>query len=363
MGRPAARALKDIGAHTGLIITGSINVYIGGGPAARKGDAVACPLHGVASITEGSSSVFINGMPAARMGDKTSCGTPPIPAPQGPTQAPDMISHATMVQNANDDGTAKTDYPDNLSIRAMDAYAGLKDRTGDGSYDQAVAGFAMTDFQAKGDWKPLGGEYGGIGASGGFSVVKADALAGAYGSNGTYGAEASANASVVSGNAEVHIGKEGTFYNSAEAEGEVLHAQAEAKGEAYWGGDSRKWGFDGSIGAEAELATGTLSLENENTFVRTKVDFGASAGAVGARANLGFYAAKDDYSLNLKVGGKLALLLGLKADVELSVKFKPFVDLYNLIFSSDSDSDSDSAPAPTVIEGTILTGCFTVLID
>ncbi|MBQ0152141.1 MAG: PAAR domain-containing protein, partial [Chryseobacterium sp.] len=50
MGKPAARALIDQGAHTGPITTGSFNVLIGGKPAARKGDAITCSSHGVASI-------------------------------------------------------------------------------------------------------------------------------------------------------------------------------------------------------------------------------------------------------------------------------------------------------------------------
>ena len=73
MGKPAARAIIDQGAHAGPITVGSFNVLIGGKPAARKGDPITCSAHGVASIIEGSSSVFINGIPAARKGDKSSC--------------------------------------------------------------------------------------------------------------------------------------------------------------------------------------------------------------------------------------------------------------------------------------------------
>jgi len=359
MGQPAARALIDIGAHTGLILTGSLNVYIGGGQAARKGDAVACSSHGDSSIVEGSSSVLINGMAAARKGDKTSCGTPPIPPPQGQTPAPDKIYHKTWNKNANEDGTAKTDYPDVLDITAVDAYAGLKDRTGNGSYDQAVAGFALMDFQAHGDWEPFGGKYGGIGASGGFSVAKADALAGAYGSNGVYGAEASANASYLSGNAEVHIGKEdGPLYASGGASGDVFYAEAYADAELYTGGSESRYGFYAGAGAEAGLAQGSLSGETTVGLLNIKTHVDGDIGAVGGTVGGGFYVDTDDYIVNVKVDLGFDIGLGVQGGFDISLNYKPLVDLWNWIFSSDSDS----APTPTVVEGTILTGCFSVLI-
>ena len=57
----------------GPIITASLNVFIGGMPAARLGDKAfcCCPPD---SIAKGSASVFINGMPAARLGDSTVHG-------------------------------------------------------------------------------------------------------------------------------------------------------------------------------------------------------------------------------------------------------------------------------------------------
>ena len=52
---------------------GSINVLIGGMPAARVGDMATCsgPPD---TIIMGSSTVMINNMPAARMGDSTAHG-------------------------------------------------------------------------------------------------------------------------------------------------------------------------------------------------------------------------------------------------------------------------------------------------
>jgi uncharacterized Zn-binding protein involved in type VI secretion len=358
MGQPAARALIDVGAHTGIIMTGSINVFVGGGMAARKGDAVACSLHGAASIVGGSSSVYINGMLAARMGDMTSCGTPPMPAIQGPTQALDKIFHATPAQNTNEDGSIKTQYPDNVTIRALDAYAGLKDRTGDGNYDQAVAGAVLADFQAKGDWTPFGEKYGGVGASGGFSVMKGESLAGAYGSNGIYGAEASANATYLEGNAEVHIGKEGVLYSSAGAEGTVLYAEADAKAEVYTGGSENRYGFYGGANAGAGIAKGSLSSEFDNPFLNVKAHIDGDIGGVGASGNVGIYVDTDDYILNINIGLGVEALLGIEGGLDVSFKFKPFVDLATDI----KEFFSPTPQLPIAVGGTILTGCPTVLI-
>lgn len=52
---------------------GATSVHIGGLPAAKVGDLVACsgPPD---TITQGSATVMIEGMPAARMGDITAHG-------------------------------------------------------------------------------------------------------------------------------------------------------------------------------------------------------------------------------------------------------------------------------------------------
>ncbi|KXI22535.1 PAAR domain-containing protein [Photobacterium sanguinicancri] len=62
----------------GPVAVGSPNVFIGGMPAARKGDKLVC-IGPPDSISSGSSGVFINGKPAARMGDSTSHGAKSLP--------------------------------------------------------------------------------------------------------------------------------------------------------------------------------------------------------------------------------------------------------------------------------------------
>ncbi|WP_428454369.1 PAAR domain-containing protein [Photobacterium kasasachensis] len=82
MGKPAAtvscfhmcpKTTGKIPHVGGPVAAGSGNVFIGGLPAARKGDMLVC-IGPPDSIKAGSSSVSINGKPAARMGDSTDHG-------------------------------------------------------------------------------------------------------------------------------------------------------------------------------------------------------------------------------------------------------------------------------------------------
>lgn len=61
--------------HVGgpILPPGSVNVLIGGLPAAKVGDLCVC-TGPVDSLIIGSGTVLINGMPAVRMGDTTAHG-------------------------------------------------------------------------------------------------------------------------------------------------------------------------------------------------------------------------------------------------------------------------------------------------
>jgi uncharacterized Zn-binding protein involved in type VI secretion len=61
--------------HVGgpVLPPGSVNVLIGGLPAATIGDMLVC-AGGPDTIIMGSSTVFINNKPAARLGDSTAHG-------------------------------------------------------------------------------------------------------------------------------------------------------------------------------------------------------------------------------------------------------------------------------------------------
>jgi len=358
MGKPAARALIDKGAHTGPITKGSTNVMIGGKPAARVGDPLTCSSHGTASIIEGSKSVFINGKPAARMGDKTNCGTPPAPEVKG---AEDKMTVLSPAKNQNPDGTVKTQYPENLTVKALYAEYGLKDKTKDGNYDQAVGGFGLIDFKAKGEKELFGKGNGGIGGSTGFSVLKGEGAAGMYGSNGMYGAETTATGSVYAADAEGYIGSEKAKYVTAKAEGKAFTAEHEATAVLYTGGSDKKYGFNlqtteeaAALKGSAEVASDVYNVKDDevekngkSTKLNLKVD--GTAGSAGWNLGLGGWIDFDDYAFNIKAKFGVHLIFGAKVNIDATVNLKPLVDLGELIF-------------PSTTPGVILSGCQTVLI-
>lgn len=115
MPKPAA-ALGDLAAHGGAVAIGSNNVFIGGKPAARQSDSVACSQHGTGIIATGSATVFINGRPAARMGDTTGClfmgmGSLAIPPVLGvPAGAPPLTKSNDGQTNAEAEEKGKPTF-------------------------------------------------------------------------------------------------------------------------------------------------------------------------------------------------------------------------------------------------------------
>lgn len=356
MGKPAARMLLDTGAHVGPIMMGSFNVIIGGGLAARKGDPIVCSAHGQCSITDGSSSVFINGKPVARMGDKTSCGTPPAPPEIGPKPAETENNFISIIPDdkSNKDGTIDHDLDEHLSIKAFNAYANFSDKTKDGSHDYMETGAVAFEMGLKGDYKPFDGKYGGVGGSAGFSKYKGEVKAGAYGSNGMYGAEAEGKASMMSGNAEVHIGKEGSFYHKSEVKADVAYAEAKGEAVLHTGGSENRYGLQ--VEASADAGAVKADYEDQSDFLgilKTKAKVGLKGGAAAVGGKAGLYLDTDDYEIGANVGGKIAALLGLSVDVEVVISIKPIVNgvssIYDYFF-------------PSVVEGVIISGCSNVLV-
>lgn len=357
MGKPAARSILDQAGHLGPITTGSPNVLIGGAPAARKGDAFICtdPQHGGSgTIIEGSKTVLINGIPAARMGDKTDCAAIPTPPPVVSGSAEDIIYRSTFAKNTNDDGTVKTSRPDNSDVKAFYAERGKQDKTGEGTYDYVHAGIGVMDMSLQGMYSNESG-YDIVGGGGNFEFLKAEAGAGIYQSNGIDGYEASASAAVAKGDAHVSFGDSDIYRVDGKASGEVLSAEAKAHRELYTGGDENKYGFMIEAGAEAQVVKGDLEFGTSNRFYDATAKIGASAASVGAGAEALFYVDTDDHYVRAKIGGELALLLGLSVDLDLSLKWGWVVDIYDYIFKED-------APAPIIYAGTIISGSSKVLI-
>lgn len=341
MVKPAARQTADKAAHTGPIITGSPNVTIGGLPAARKGDAFVCALHGPGVIIGGSGTVTINGIPAARMGDITRCDTKVPPPTKG--KKPPVFHYSTFVKNTNKDGSVKVKNPENMTLSIFRMYSQESDEDGDGSFDQEKIGFSAVDFQQTNPW---GDKSGGFGTTDGFSVAKVEGTIGHTDKEGVLGASAKAKATGISANSGISSGKEGTGdYTGAKAEGSVGYGEAKAEGKIFTGGEEKKYGFGYELGAEAAAAHGELEAGFESKYFAAKGALAGSAGSVGAGTGLTGFIDVDDLVIEMKVSGELALLLGLKGDLVVRV--------------GDYESPKQKLER---MQGTILSGLPTVLI-
>lgn len=83
----AARSNLDKTIGGGILLNGSINVFINNIPASFLGSQVSphgccgepgCEIHCSSVIITGSSTVFVNNIQSIRMGDSASCGDPII---------------------------------------------------------------------------------------------------------------------------------------------------------------------------------------------------------------------------------------------------------------------------------------------
>ncbi|MCL2897394.1 PAAR domain-containing protein [Brenneria tiliae] len=352
MGKPAARALIDTGAHTGPIQSGSPNVIIGGFPAARKNDAVSCSKHGSGSIVGGSGSVFVNGLPLARLGDKTQCNTGGGAAAATPKANPPQYWGGSLAKQAGEDGMM---HGKNFDARILGAYASTENKSGSGGHDTASVGFALADI-TQGNMKSqdiLKGEMR-------TKVAVANATGTIYGENQDIGGfNASATATGIQYGGTAGVGKEGTLYGGVAGDVVIGSAEAKVVSETY-SGDKGRWGFSGEVGAEASAIKGE-AVGNVDIFgvVVADAKIGGSLGSVGASGGLTGYLDSTDYSLNLRVSGELALLVGLKGDVGVKVSWKPVSNLYYKFLGGETDAISTP---PLSGDGTIITGCVTVLV-
>jgi len=341
MARPAARQTLDTAAHSGVIKTGSPNVTIGGLPAARQGDIFVCLLHGPGHIAEGSKTVTINGVPAARMGDITRCKVESLPPDKGKKTS---ISHfLTPVKNANQDGTVKTEKPDSIALRILSIYSLQSDESNNNSFDQVKIGVTATDFQIK---NHIGDKNNGFDTAVGGSAGKVEGTAGLNDKEGEYGAGAKGRVTGVSGNAQVSSGKENSGdYAGAKSEGSVGYADGKIEGSIIYKPEDQKYGFGFDAGAEAAIAHGELEGAFESKYFAMKGTLGGSAGSAAVGAGLTLAIDWDDWVLEIKASGKIALILGLKADLSLR--------------AGDYDSHDEKSKE---LSGIVLTGISTVTI-
>lgn len=383
MGKPAS-AVGDLAAHGGTIVTGSTNVLIGGRPAARVGDTVVCAIHGPGVISLGSFTVLINGMPAARMGDITGCMAPSmaaisVPAVLGPPPTPKA---AAPIEGALDMARGKNGkfHEENDKSRdgvsAMHMEGRITDADGNGNLDTIEGAVEGARMRNAGQRNVGGVEFGGTHS---MDVLYA-------GGKASYHEPGGVGDGSISGTAEAGMMKWGVGGTIAAKDskglnpalgiaGEANMMHAKAEGDLLVGADSNR------VGVIAKGEAGAEALKGEaGAVVTIPLPFGANIqatgkasgalGTVGAGAGAWLYYDKKQGRLKGGIMGILKVLVGLGAEVEVSIG-RPFKE------------DPEPAPAPTVnpsagplfggytnspglgaagLPGTILLGNPTVLI-
>lgn len=357
MAKPAARQLVDMAGHKGPIMTGSPNVTIGNFPAARKGDQFLCSSHGTGAISEGSETVTINGIPAARMGDLTACNASPPPPTVGP--APPEYHFVTLAKSSNPDGTVSTVNPDVATAKVFNAYANFTDVSGDGSHDHMTAGLVLaeTDIHGrtadKGEW--------GVGGNMGFSVAKVEVTGGMTEKDGMTSVDAKAKATGITYNGGVNFGDGEN--NNAALNGKVEIGTAEAKAEltSYDGGEEGKYGAYMEVGAEAAVIKAEAEFDASAPLFKFKATAGASAESVGASVGFGGYLDTKNYAINLRISGMLAAVLGLSADIDITIGDHDG-SIRKWLFGEDKKAEESKDNAVSGLAGEVLSGMPTVLI-
>ena len=383
MGKPAA-AIGDIAAHGGTILTGSTNVLIGGRPAARVGDTVLCALHGPGVISLGSFTVLINGMPAARIGDMTGCmvpglapvsvpmpvlGPPPVPPGAPPIQGAISLVPGNKMHAENDKSKD--------GVSAMHMEGSITDANADGGLDSIEGSMEGVRMRNAGQKNVGAVELGGThsmdvlyasarasnleappGQEGGSVSAMAEAGMMKWGLGGTIGAKDSKGLNPALG---------------VTGEANLMHAKAE--GDLLIGSDQNRIGLigKGEAGAEAlkgEVGTVVTSPSFFGGNIQVSGKASGALGTVGGGAGAWLYYDKKQGRLRGGIMGILKVLVGLGAEVEVSI---------GRTFAEDPEPAPAPAPAPSAggmfggysntpglgaggLPGTIMLGNPTVLI-
>lgn len=343
MGNPAARASIDKGAHSGPIQSGSPDVFIGGFPAARKGDPIGCSKHGSGIIVGGSASVLVNGKPLARMGDKTQCNVSGAAAAK---TAPPQYWGGTLAKDAGKDGQL---HGKNYDGRVLGAYASQEDKTGDGKYDTTSTGFALADI-TQGNLKSKDALRGEMRTK----VLVANAIDTTYdGMSDIEGMNTTVAATGIQYGGSLGVGRPGSYSQTVGGDVTLGNFEAKAVSEVYKGNQGR-YGINAEVGAEVAAVKGEVSASTDYWGILTAdAKIAGTAGSAGAAGGVTAYWDTTDYSINAKVSGELALILGLKIDAGLKFAMKPIYDLFK---------HDDPTEKPDNGDGTITTGCTTVLV-
>ena len=314
MGLPAARAILDKGAHSAIILMGSLNVNINGFQAARQGDPIICPFHGGAVITKGSATVFINGLPAARMLDITGCGAPPPPPVVSPPAAPGGASGSS--------GGVDVNFTDDENKE--------EDSSGENS-NETRRTQENTAFSHQGE-------------SGGVTIGNLKKEEVSYGGNGKSGGERNVELTPLEYRNKKSVGNEDASAGAGvDFKGPTF--KANKKTVAYHGEDN-KWGIEvGASGsaeysaeAEGEAKVGDKSISVSKKWEK-KIEGGADLKAV-------YDSKTGEFKVNVRYG-KFTYEGGFDVDSAIS----PIISLLGVLI-----------PIPPPIPGTVLSGSGSVFI-
>ncbi|PCC68143.1 Zn-binding Pro-Ala-Ala-Arg (PAAR) domain-containing protein, incolved in TypeVI secretion [Nannocystis exedens] len=326
----AART-TDPTVHVGTIAQGASHTFIGGLPAARRGDPHVCPAHVGGVIVEGSSTVFIEGAQAARKGHLCGCNAAGragagCPAALGPAGGAAPLQVST-------DGLFNQCADNNIPARGPYAEARLLDSDGDGVRDTASADAALLRMRNQG-FRDVGGvelgarhELDAFSVSGRASYSRGDRL---FGAGNPY------NAGSVSGKASATTFRQGgsLLFGPAgdngrnpmlELGGEYRFFHAEAEGDALLGDDGRRVGFRLMGKAGAEVVGGDVSGRRSIAIpligwtIDARVKGGAAAGLSGGG---GLWAFFDRQTERFHIGALGELVLGLDIDISIGRPYR-----------------------------------------
>lgn len=352
MGQPAARATIDVSAHSGANSVGKPGRHHRWFSAARKGDTLSCSTHGSGIIV---GAPVLSSLTVCHLHVKETRRSVMLAAHRHlPYRKQQHLNISTLAKNAGEDGMM---HGEHFDARVLGAYASLEDKNLNGDFDTASAGFALADIT--------------IGNMKSKDLLRAEmrnklAVANATGSlygggNDIYGLNANAAATGEQYGGSVAAGKEGTLYGGVSGDITIGTAEAKAVLEVYTGNDG-KYGLTADAGAEAKGVKGEVSGNLDILGIvsgEAKIDgsFGSAGLAGGGSA---FWDTKD-YSVNVRVTGGAAGLVGLKGDASLKVAFKPILDFFDYLYGEEDEPAVTSVPTESG-DGTIITGCVTVLI-
>ncbi|GAB5544385.1 MAG: hypothetical protein SangKO_041450 [Sandaracinaceae bacterium] len=337
---PDAARQTDPVTHGGTIVTGSPNVLTEGLASARLFDLVKCDVHGTAVVAETSKTVLVNGRGFARKGDGCACEGA---SAAGPGQG-DLVLFILSVH-----GSDKTleEIVEETNGHGPHLEGILADSNRDGTLDSFVMDGSLMGFEIE-------GEHGRFAMEVGVLEGEATYVRGENAIDGPIPLNQRAKLNL-RGSA---LDTEGTLNVTDEVsvEGKGSLFEAEVGGEFLAGSDGRYTGVIVDGGATASAASGSVTgvvdttaggflagLATSPVFgpaaigaltvagmsetgrellatpVKIEVTKGASAASVGADGRFAAY--YDNYleEAHFDLAGELAVLLGLKAGVSVTI--------------------------------------------